>query len=137
MRKRYKSSEYLISDARDVTQLAFLQLNQEEEKRLREIIDVLTEYGWSYGEEVREDGYPCVVSYMLKTVSGQERRVPLDVRSSLLLYDLGSLLSLIDQAENPQSDGGLKGLELLLRQRQRETELVAEYKARQRKYAGC
>lgn len=136
MRKRYKSSEYLVCDSRDVTQLAFLQLSQQEEKRLREIIDILAEYGWSYGEEVREDGYPCVVSSMLKIVVGQERRVPLDVRSSLLLYDLGSLLTLIDQAENPQSDGGLKGLELLLRQRQRETELVADYEARQRKYVG-
>lgn len=136
MRKRYKSSEYLISDSRDVTRLAFLQLNHEEEKRLREIIDILAEYGWNYGEEVRENGYPHVVSLMVKIVAGQERRVFLDVRSSLLLYDLGSLLTLIDQAENPQSDDGLKGLESLLRQRQREMELVAEYKARQRRYAG-
>src|ERR1700739_4337343 len=101
MRKRYKNSEYFISDPHDVTYFTFLRMSQAEERKLQAMIDVLAEYGWSYVEEVKDDGYPCVVSFIVKTHPGQERKVFLDVRSSLLSYALGVLLARIDQAEHP------------------------------------
>lgn len=130
MRKRYKGSEYFICEPQDVTSFTFLQLNQGEERKLQAIIDVLAEHGWSYREEVKDNGYPCVVSFMVKVQAGQERTVLLDIRSSLLCYDLGPLLMHIEQAEYPQANNGLKGLERLIRQRQREAELVVAYKAK-------
>lgn len=133
MRKRYKSSEYLIGESHDVTQFTFLQLSQAEERKLEAIIDVLAEHGWSYREEVKDNGYPCVISFMVKVYAGKEYKVLLDVRSSLLSYDLGVLLMRIDHAEHPQVNEGLQGLENLVRQRQRQAELVASYKAKQRR----
>lgn len=133
MRKRYKSSEYFICEPQDETHFSFLELKQAEERKLQAIIDVLAEHGWSYREEVKDNDYPCVISFMVKVAAGQERKVFLDMRSSLLLYDLGLLLARIDQADHPQVNDGLKGLENLLRQRQREAELLAAYKAKRQK----
>ena len=133
MRKRYHNSEYLIGTPTDVSQCAFLQLSQAEEHKLQAIIDVLAEHGWSYAEEIKDSGYPYTVSLMIRRQAGQERKLFLDVRSSLLLYDLGTLLAHIDQAEHPPVEGGLDGLEWLLSKRQREGELVAAYKAKQRR----
>ena len=130
MRKRHKGSEYFTAEPQDATGFAFLQLTQAEERKLQAIIDVLAEHGWSYREEVKDNGYPCVVSFMVKAQVGQERAVLLDIRSSLLCYDLGPLLMRIEQAENPQASNGLKGLESLIRQRQREAELALAYKAK-------
>ncbi len=133
MKKRYKSSEYLVCESHDVTRFTFLQLSQAEERKLEAIIDVLAEHGWNYREEVKDNGYPCVISFMVKVYTGKEYKVFLDVRSSLLSYDLGLLLMHIDQAEHPQVNEGLQGLENLVRQRQRQAELVASYKAKQRR----
>jgi hypothetical protein len=130
MRKRYKNSEYLMGEPDDATHLIFLHLNQAEERKLQAIIEVLAEHGWRYQEEVKDNGYPCVVSLMVKDLAGEVRTVFLDLRSSLLLYDLGLLLTHIEQAEHPHLTAGLQGLESLLRQRQREAELLEAYRAK-------
>lgn len=133
MKKQYRNSEYFISDPHDVTYFTFQRLSSTEERKLQAIIGVLAEYGWKYEEEVQDNGYPRVVSFIVKTRAGQEHKEFLDVRSSLLSYALGVLLARIDQAEHPEVNDGLKGLESLVRQPQREAELVAAYKAKRQR----